>query len=257
MVFTFEFGQSQLSPPDVRRPVEMGEHLAPVEYRPHALRVERRLHDRRALTPDAGQFAERHVAPLVRLAGLARRPPRCIRPGSPLHVIREAFRAFGHPALGQTWRAIRPAPGSHRTPAHVETSDRFCEHLNGLLNGKLAAPDLRTEGYHRMVRPALLVEPPRRPWNVPRSNIAPRFLVARKLPHRRDQDFRIDARLDQRTELPLGRFARVRSIAWRIGLPKFLEFFARIRAARVSDRPREILILDSGFLALSFGISGG
>jgi hypothetical protein len=32
-----------------------------------------------------------------------------------------------------------------------------------LLNGKLAAPDLRTEGYHRMVRPALLVEPPRRP----------------------------------------------------------------------------------------------
>jgi len=125
MVFTFEFGQSRLSPPDVRPPVGMGEHLAPVECRPHALRVERRLHDRRALTPDAGQFAERHVAPLVRLAGLARRPPRCIRPGSPLHVIREAFRAFGHPALGQTWRAIRPAPGSHRTPAHVETSDRF------------------------------------------------------------------------------------------------------------------------------------
>jgi len=88
--------------------------------------------------------------------------------------------------------------------------------------------------------------------NVPRSNIAPRFLVARKLPHRRDQDFKIDARLDQRTELPLGRFARVRSITWRIGLPKFLEFFARIRAARVSDRPREILILDSGLWILSF-----
>src|SRR5262245_101816 len=39
-------------------------------------------------------------------------------------LSRVAFRPSGHLALAQTWRAIRPEPGSHRTPARVATSDR-------------------------------------------------------------------------------------------------------------------------------------
>jgi len=132
----------------------------------------------------------------------------------------------------------------------------FGEHLNGLLNGKFPVLGLGNKRDGRMIRPAPFVEPGRRLWNEPRSDIPPGFLVARKFPYGVDHEFRIDAGLDQRTELPLGRFARIRPGPGWIRLPKFLELFARSRSGRVSDRPRESFILDSGVLALFPGISG-
>ena len=103
-----------------------------------------------------------------------------------------------------------------------------------------------------MVRPAPLIEPRRRFRNEPRSDIPQRSLVARKFPHGGDQQFGIDAGFDQRAKLPLGRLARVWPRPRWIGLPKFLELFAYVRSACVSDRPGEFRILDSGLWNLSF-----
>ena len=141
----------------------------------------------------------------------------------------------------------------------------FNEHLNGLLDRILAVLGRSDKRNCGMIRPALFIEPGHRLRNEPRSDIPPRFLVARKLLYRGDHEFRIDAGLDQRTELLLGGLARVWSIPRRVRLPKFLEFFARIRSGRVSDRPREsflsifLLPLPSFLLHLRriFGSPGG
>ena len=54
----------------------------------------------------------------------------------------------------------------------------FGEHLNGLLNRKLThVLGIGGERNCGMIRPTLLVEPLRRRWDVPRSDISSRLLV--------------------------------------------------------------------------------